>query len=72
MSIRLRRTIRKNRDRHRIARGARFAAIAWLLRRYGEPIRDFIEKRLTLIAACAAAVIVLLYFGARYFLRSVV
>ena len=29
-----------------VARGLRFAVMAWLLRRYGEPIRDFIEKRL--------------------------
>ena len=33
-----------------VARGARFLFLAWLLRRYGEPIRDFIEKRLGLIA----------------------
>lgn len=52
-----------------LARGARFAAIAWLLRRYGEPIREFIEKRLTLIAACAAAALIVLYFVVRYFLR---
>lgn len=53
-----------------LARGARFLAIAWLLRRYGEPIREFIEKRLTLIAACAAVVVILLYLAARYVLRS--
>ena len=53
-----------------VARGLRFAVFAWLLRRYGEPIREFIEKRLTLIAACAAAVLIVLYFVARYFLRS--
>ncbi len=34
-----------------VARGARFALMAWLLRRYGEPIREFIEKRLGLLAA---------------------
>jgi membrane protein YqaA with SNARE-associated domain len=44
-----------------VARGARFAVFAWLLRRYGDSIRDFIEKRLGLIAAAAAALIVLLY-----------
>jgi membrane protein YqaA with SNARE-associated domain len=44
-----------------VARGIRFAVFAWLLRRYGDSIRDFIEKRLGLIAAAAAAVIVLLY-----------
>lgn len=44
-----------------VARGARFWALAWLLRRYGEPIRHFIEKRLGLIAAAAAAALILLY-----------
>ncbi len=44
-----------------VARGFKFVAIAWLLRRYGEPIKDFIEKRLGLIAFAAAAVLVLLY-----------
>ena len=29
-----------------IARGARFLFLAWLLRRYGEPIRHFIENAL--------------------------
>ena len=28
-----------------VARGGRFLLLAWLLRRYGEQIRDFIEKR---------------------------
>ncbi len=44
-----------------IARGARFFFLAWLLRRYGEPIRDFIEKRLGLIAGAVAVVLILLY-----------
>ena len=44
-----------------VARGLRFAVFAWLLRRYGEPIREFIEKRLGLIAGGAAAVVILLY-----------
>ena len=44
-----------------VARGARFLLLAWLLRRYGEQIRDFIEKRLGLIAGAAAAVLILLY-----------
>jgi len=39
-----------------IARGARFLALAWALRRFGEPIRGFIERRLGLIAAAAAGV----------------
>jgi len=53
-----------------VARGVRFAVFAWLLRRYGEPIREFIEKRLGLIAACAAAVIVVLYVLFKLFSRS--
>lgn len=32
-----------------IARGLRFYVLAWLLWRYGPPIRDFIERRLALV-----------------------
>jgi membrane protein YqaA with SNARE-associated domain len=49
-----------------IARGLRFFALAWALRRYGEPIRDFIEKRLGLIAAVAAAILIGLYLVLKY------
>jgi membrane protein YqaA with SNARE-associated domain len=49
-----------------VARGARFMALAWALRRYGEPIRDFIERRLGLIAAAAATILVALYLIAKY------
>ena len=49
-----------------IARGARFFALAWALRRYGEPIRGFIEKRLGLIAAAAAAILIAFYFLIKY------
>ena len=48
-----------------IARGARFFALAWALRRYGEAINAFIEKRLGLIASVAAVVLIGLYFAAR-------
>jgi membrane protein YqaA with SNARE-associated domain len=34
-------------------RGARFFLVAWLLRRYGEPMRGFIERRLTLVTTLA-------------------
>lgn len=51
-----------------IARGARFYALAWALRHYGEPIRDFIEKRLGLLAALGAAAIILLYVAIKYIL----
>src|SRR5690606_21024034 len=49
-----------------VARGARFFFLAWLLRRYGEPIREFIEKRLGTIAAAGAAALILLYVLVRY------
>lgn len=49
-----------------VARGARFLLLAWLLRRYGESIRDFIEKRLGLIAGLAAGVLILLYIIVKY------
>ena len=48
-----------------LARGGKFFLIAWLLRRYGEPIRDFIEKRLGLIAMAGAAVLILLYVAVK-------
>ena len=38
-----------------ITRGARFFVVAALLRRYGEPVRAFIEQRLTLITTAVAA-----------------
>lgn len=44
-----------------VARGARFYFLAWLLKRYGEPIRGFIEERLALLAALAAGAVILLY-----------
>jgi membrane protein YqaA with SNARE-associated domain len=53
-----------------VARGVRFAVFAWLLRRYGEPIREFIEKRLGLIAIGAAVVLVLLYVAFKLLSRS--
>jgi membrane protein YqaA with SNARE-associated domain len=49
-----------------LARGARFLFLAWLLRSYGEPIRDFIEKRLGLIAGAGAAAVILLFILVRY------
>jgi membrane protein YqaA with SNARE-associated domain len=49
------------------ARGARFLFLAWLLRRYGAPIQEFIEKRLGLIAGLGAAALILLYLVYRWF-----
>lgn len=49
-----------------IARGARFFALGWALKRYGEPIKGFIEKRLGLIAAICAVILVALYLAVKY------
>jgi membrane protein YqaA with SNARE-associated domain len=49
-----------------LARGARFLFLAWLLKRYGEPIREFIDKRLGLIAGTVAAALILLYLLVSY------
>lgn len=49
-----------------VARGARFMLLAWLLQRYGAPIRHFVEKRLGQIAGFGAALLILLYIAYRY------
>ncbi len=49
-----------------VARGARFFLLAWLLQRYGEEIRDFIEKRLGLLAAAAAGLLIALFAAYRF------
>ncbi len=41
-----------------VTRGARFFLVAALLRRFGEPMRAFIERRLTLVTSLTAAGIV--------------
>jgi membrane protein YqaA with SNARE-associated domain len=41
-----------------VTRGARFFLLAAILRRFGEPVRFFIERRLTLITSLAAAAVV--------------
>jgi membrane protein YqaA with SNARE-associated domain len=46
-------------------RGARFFLLAFLLRRFGPPVRDFIERRLTLVTTGAAAGIVLGFVALR-------
>ncbi|TNM66384.1 YqaA family protein [Aliirhizobium smilacinae] len=46
-----------------ITRGARFFLLAWLLRRYGESIRHFIEKQLGKIAMIGAVVLIALFAG---------
>jgi membrane protein YqaA with SNARE-associated domain len=51
-----------------VARGARFFFLAWLLRSYGEPIRNFVEERLGLIAGAAAGALIVLYAAVKYVL----
>jgi hypothetical protein len=48
-----------------IARGLRFYLLAFLLKRYGVTIQAFIEKRLGLILAAVAVVLIGLYVAWR-------
>lgn len=41
-----------------VTRGARFFLIAWLLKRYGAPMQEFIERRLTLVGWTFLALLV--------------
>jgi membrane protein YqaA with SNARE-associated domain len=44
-----------------VARGGRFFALAWLLNTYGEDMRHFIEKRLSLISAIVVGALIVVY-----------
>jgi membrane protein YqaA with SNARE-associated domain len=44
-----------------LTRGARFFLLAWLLRRYGEDIRHFIEKRLGKLAMIGAVLLIAVF-----------
>ncbi len=48
-----------------VARGLRFFVVAWLLWKFGAPIRDFIEKRLGLMFT----LFIILLFGSFYLVR---
>lgn len=52
-----------------VARGARFFLIAWLLKRYGESIAQFIEKRLGMIAAVIAGMLLIAYIALHFISR---
>ena len=41
-----------------VTRGARFFLLAWLLKKWGEPVQAFIEKRLTLVGWLLLAAII--------------
>jgi membrane protein YqaA with SNARE-associated domain len=49
-----------------VTRGARFFLVAALLRRFGAPMRDFIERRLTLITTVVAVAILLGFATLRF------
>jgi membrane protein YqaA with SNARE-associated domain len=49
-----------------VTRGARFFLEGWLLHRYGDWARDFIERRLTLALGIAAVLVVGGFVAARY------
>lgn len=49
-----------------ITRAGRFFLVAWLLHRYGEPVRGFIEKRLELVTAVVAVLFIGGFVIARY------
>ena len=49
-----------------ITRGARFFLVAALIRKFGPPIQDFIERRLTMVTSVAAVAIVLGFVALRY------
>lgn len=49
-----------------VTRGARFFLIALLLRRFGAPVREFIERRLTLVTTVAALGVVAGFIVLRY------
>lgn len=48
-----------------VARGGRFFGLAWLLRRYGKAILEYVERRLPLLALAIAALVVGLVFVLR-------
>jgi len=49
-----------------VSRGIRFYAVAWLLWRFGPPIRDFIERRLNLLFWLFTALLIGGFVVARY------
>jgi membrane protein YqaA with SNARE-associated domain len=49
-----------------VSRSLRFFLLAALLWRFGEPVRDFIERRLMLVTSAVAAALVGGFFVLRY------
>lgn len=51
-----------------VGRAARFFLVAWLFRRFGPSIKDFIERRFALVTAAIAAIAVLGFVAVKYVL----
>jgi membrane protein YqaA with SNARE-associated domain len=49
-----------------VARAGRFFLVAWLLYRYGAPIRDFIERRLGLVTVVFVVVLAAGFYAVRF------
>jgi membrane protein YqaA with SNARE-associated domain len=49
-----------------VARAGRFFLVAWLLYRYGAPIRDFIERRLGLVTIVFVVVLAAGFYAVRF------
>ncbi len=49
-----------------VTRGIRFFLVAFLLRRFGTPVRTFVERRLTMVTSIAAVAIVLGFVAVRF------
>ena len=50
-----------------VTRSARFFLVAALLKWFGPPIREFVEKRLTLVTTVVAVVLVAIILAVKYF-----
>ena len=49
-----------------VTRGARFFLVAALLKRYGPPIREFVEKRLTLVTTLVALALIAIIVAVKF------
>lgn len=49
-----------------VARGTKFFALAWALRRYGAAVVEVIERRFAMVAIGGVAVLGLVWFGFKY------
>ena len=49
-----------------VARGAKFFALAWALRKYGPTVVDVIERRFTMVAIGGVAVLAAVWLGLKY------